>query len=460
MSNPGTIPLLQSFSPIPEWMWTAPIPVSFWTTPIELPAPRFVWISAAGTELSGIDRQLDSLEEREEEPHHQIVASHNGVAINDILPTEILREIFISCGSAGSTDGSLAVYLNRVLRAGSEVRMTLCHVYLRIRFDYRPEPSEGILDFDRAFALLDVWLYLGGDCPLELALLWTNEHPRILQTLVKSCATHSILKVLLSPIWIDNLARDLASSAKNTTVFLAATRLRCVTLRGFPSMKLNALAIRWHRLTELFIEEGKVPMKELYSILPFCIRLTRAGFRKATDPSFGLSPSVPYRAHRDPVPFVWLAASNLAEEVFLPHSPLGEQLVTMISEGALLPYLRLLVVPAQDFGPAMPMIRARLSSSQSSTITEFGISGRVRDLWRVDMSPNKVDELMAAGVFICDEMVSEGFGDPVTPCRGEIEKRARDCYRKGVGLYEYSEEDKEEDGYKGEDDSSDKGAEH
>ncbi|KAJ7606223.1 hypothetical protein FB45DRAFT_1041417 [Roridomyces roridus] len=181
------------------------------------------------------------------------------------------------------------------------------------------------------------------------------------------------------------------------------------------------------------------------------LSITRSS-RKEPGPSWlAHLPTVPYQVKRDPVPLPWLAACNLAEEVFLLHSLLEEDLAMIISEGALFPDLQLLVVPQHDFQLAIPMLEARSTSIQYSTITELGLSGRI-DWSRMEEPETQrdaVDELMTAGVFICDEMVLDGFEDPVAPCRGEIEARARECYRDGVGFFaavetEYSEGEEED----------------
>ncbi|KAJ7606252.1 hypothetical protein FB45DRAFT_459637 [Roridomyces roridus] len=480
--------------PTPSSSYPPPIvPVSYTSIPGQIGGRIVVepfgetMILAAEGEFQRFNQEMVSLQERSRSTGRQIVAS--GAKIPE-LPVEILRRIFIACVATQSVDGSLGVDLNFVLtKTGPEVRLALCQVCVRwraivlgtqelwsdvrVRFVFW-EADHEISNFGPAFSLLDTWLSMGGQCPLNLTMLWTNNHPRILQTLVKSAPRIRSLKFSpirwksvrsflqlppvslerLEKICIDNLSDSIASAAKNTTVFLTATHLRSVSLRGFPRMKLDTLAIPWGQLTELFIREGNVPMTELNFILPLCVNLARAGLfisdtqptpqrmamptlcwlkldcnilddaaqflhhvsfpsllelvlncdvfprtstpptlppflptvrrlsitrsnRKAYDPTcpWNWPFAAPWRTSRHPVPLPWLAACNLAQEVFLPHSPLGEELVTMISEGALLPNVQLLVVPTQDFGLALSMICARLGSIQSSTITEFGISG-------------------------------------------------------------------------------------
>ncbi|KAJ7622414.1 hypothetical protein FB45DRAFT_1006336 [Roridomyces roridus] len=523
------------------------------------------------TELRRFFQEMGSLRERRITSQRRIAAHPVRIPINGVLPVEILRRIFIACVAAQSGDGSLAVHLNFVLETGSDVRLALCHVSsrwravviqtrelwndVRVLFEYDQTTGQ-MLNSRRIFALFDVWLSLGDTCPLHLTMLATQTHPRIVQTLVRCKHRIRSLKfyprrpeslgsiIRLPPYSLEHLEKiaidcHVASLVHKTPVFIGATRLRCVTLRG--SVNLASLTILWQQLTELDIEHVHVPMMKLYPILAVCVHLIRAGllisgtesasrrillptlhflklqsrilddaapflvensfpslnelvlncdaFSHPRDPmpvipfihpsalvlpepipppflstvrrlSITGSWRSPYGGSRPwlpgystPVPRSWLAACNLAEEVFIPHSPLGDALAILISEGALFPNLRLLVIPEQDFHRAVPMLRARLSSHQFSTTTELGLSGR---FWWMggpdaDVQPKTVEELMAAGVFICDEMVSEGFEDPVAPCCGQIEDRARECRRAGVGLFavvherEYSEGDEEDE---------------
>ncbi|KAJ7606224.1 hypothetical protein FB45DRAFT_1139912 [Roridomyces roridus] len=298
----------------------------------------------------------------------------------------------------------------------------------------------------------------------------------------------------LEEVTLDNSSSSVAPPTQHSTVLLGSNHLRRVTMIGFHDSTLETLRIPWGQLTELDLSQSNFSSTQLDSILAVCHALTHAALRvphsnipvsqdislaalrqltlysrtldnvaaflhaisapelrelafKCDNLSRATIAPNPFPSVRrlsivsslfdglsfspseiKPVVLSWLSAFNNAEEILLPHCVLGDT-APLISMGSLLPRLRLLVVYSQDFHHLLPILETRLTSTEHSTIAEVGLNGQVASLTNVDR--DAVQDLMKAGVFICDGDLTAKRGVR----RGQIERRAREYLAKGEGLF-------------------------
>ncbi|KAJ7606258.1 hypothetical protein FB45DRAFT_878751 [Roridomyces roridus] len=355
-----------------------------------MPSPWELNVTVTLT-INGVRRQ--SLADRHPwRLYHRMRAYRAAFAPHTKLPPEILRQIIIACVASQSVDGSLRANLNRVMDSRSDIRFTLRKVCSKWR-----------------------------SIVLETHELWSLERradsrvpkdePQLDTFPVSSSALHCVSGVFSSSSCDPNQLLSNDAERRRDPVGIAHRLPSVAHLRTQSSGYLSSGSTNSEPGTSpspRFLQGITLPLLEELAlecerfspatILPNPFPLLRR-FSMAMAPIDRSSPA-------NPVSLPWLTAANNAEEVILPRFYLGITAASRISAGSLLPNLRLLVVHAQDFRTVVPMLQMRLTSQEHSTITELGLNGQVLKVTQVEQQA--VEDLIKAGVFVCDRYVQGG----------------------------------------------------
>ncbi|KAJ7464313.1 hypothetical protein B0H11DRAFT_2198118 [Mycena galericulata] len=274
------------------------------------------WLLAAETELERVGREIQALESRRWKLLAHSNAYRLALAPHKILPDDILREIFVLCAQADTTEPSaLRTDLTDVGLESLKIRLTISHVSFRWRsvalqthelwndvqlFIWRA-------DITPLLNLIDLWLSRSGQYPLSwgfrdmislwnIAVLEKGCVDRIGEMLAR-CSHRFLYLSVDSPPLLDvvldlppgsfSLLQDVllggwdntASRLPGSVTAFAGSPLRGVTFNGVAKGEsLQALALPWHQLSELKIQ-SEFPSSQYYYILDQCKALTSAWIR-------------------------------------------------------------------------------------------------------------------------------------------------------------------------------------
>ncbi|KAJ7438941.1 hypothetical protein B0H11DRAFT_2293632 [Mycena galericulata] len=219
------------------------------------------------------------------------------------------------------------------------------------------------------------------------------------------CIALSTATILISTDDDVQLAGHDISLPKLQTLELAIGSL-ANTARFFSRLSLPALK-------DLTLAHSDVPDGEIPEVPSFFSALNRFSL-------FGAR----IRGRHNPTLVAWLRACNSAVEVFLPDSVLTSAF-DEISEGSLLPNVRLLTLYSAEENEIIAMLQARRNSYPSSVISEVGLTGQT---WRLSVEEvRSIQDLMAAGIYLSahDRWRAGNSRRRWKPNCGEIEKQAR-----------------------------------